>query len=121
MSGTADGTGIMFLNEAALGKEHHITTCNFRLTAPPKGFDSIIAKGRNEPSMYRMNVLKYRYSIQGLEMHCALCIDTVQSLLNIREHPCYGTNIYLIGRQLPGKLKDSDEGAKLQQISISNL
>ena len=53
--GTADGTGIMFLNEAVLGKEHHITMGNGGLKAPPKGFDSIIAKGRKEPGMYRMN------------------------------------------------------------------
>lgn len=45
----ADGTGIMFLNEAALGKEHHITMDNHTLTSPPSGYDSIIAKGRVEP------------------------------------------------------------------------
>ena len=57
MCSTADGTGIMFLNETVLGKEHHITKDDWRLTAPPKGFDSIIAKGRTEPGMYGINSL----------------------------------------------------------------
>ena len=39
----------MFLNEVALGKEHHIKTDDWQLTAPPKGYDSIIAKGQTEP------------------------------------------------------------------------
>ena len=39
----------MFLNEVALGKEHHITMDDCSLVQPPKGFDSIIAKGHTEP------------------------------------------------------------------------
>lgn len=46
---TADRTGIMFLNEVALGKEHHITLDDGSLVAAPKGFDSIVARGRQEP------------------------------------------------------------------------
>eukprot|EP00048_Salpingoeca_helianthica_P015051 m.224790 g.224790 ORF g.224790 m.224790 type:complete len:654 (+) comp16545_c0_seq1:57-2018(+) len=42
-------TGIMFLAEAALGKEHHITMDDCRLTHAPKGYDSIVAKGSGEP------------------------------------------------------------------------
>lgn len=45
----AGNIGIMFLNEVALGKEHHITMDNSSLTSPPKGFDCVIAKGRTEP------------------------------------------------------------------------
>ncbi|EDQ90293.1 uncharacterized protein MONBRDRAFT_16448 [Monosiga brevicollis MX1] len=41
--------GIMFLVEAALGKEHHITRDDSSLRAPPKGFDCVIAKGQTEP------------------------------------------------------------------------
>lgn len=41
--------GIMFLNEVALGKEHHITRDDSSLTQPPKGFDSVIARGMTEP------------------------------------------------------------------------
>lgn len=41
--------GIMFLAEVALGKEHHITMDDWRLTHPPKGYDSIVAKGSGEP------------------------------------------------------------------------
>ena len=39
----------MFLNEAALGKQHIITTDDWTLTQPPTGHDSILAKGRTEP------------------------------------------------------------------------
>lgn len=46
---SADNTGIMFLNEVALGKEHHIAMDDWRLTQPPKGYDSIVAKGHTEP------------------------------------------------------------------------
>lgn len=42
-------TGVMFLGEAALGKEHHIDRDDPSLRAAPPGFDSIIAKGRVEP------------------------------------------------------------------------
>ncbi|KAJ1109515.1 hypothetical protein NDU88_006875 [Pleurodeles waltl] len=41
--------GIMFLNEVALGKEHHITRDDFLLRAAPEGFDSVVARGHNEP------------------------------------------------------------------------
>lgn len=41
--------GIMFLNEVALGKEHHITKDDPSLTKPPNGFDCVIAKGTTEP------------------------------------------------------------------------
>lgn len=44
--------GIMFLNEVALGKEHHITRDDHTLTCPPKGFDCVIAKGQTEPGNY---------------------------------------------------------------------
>ena len=47
--GRARGIGIMFLCEAALGKEHSITRDNWRLKAAPKGYDSIVARGRVEP------------------------------------------------------------------------
>ena len=42
-------TGIMFLNEVVLGNEHDITMDNWQLTEPPKGYDSIIARGHTEP------------------------------------------------------------------------
>ena len=46
---TNNGTGIMFLNEVALGNEKHINMDDSSLRAAPKGFDSIVAKGRTEP------------------------------------------------------------------------
>lgn len=45
----AQNTGIMFLAEAALGKEHFITRDDSSLVRAPPGFDSIIAKGHTEP------------------------------------------------------------------------
>jgi len=47
--GCSGNIGIMFLAEATLGKEHHIDRDDSSLVAPPKGFDSIIAKGHTEP------------------------------------------------------------------------
>uniref|UniRef100_A0A914WSW0 Poly [ADP-ribose] polymerase n=1 Tax=Plectus sambesii TaxID=2011161 RepID=A0A914WSW0_9BILA len=47
--GCAQNIGIMFLNEVALGKEKTITMDDSSLKAPPQGFDSIIARGRQEP------------------------------------------------------------------------
>ncbi len=40
---------VMFLAEAALGEEHHITRDDSSLTKAPAGFDSVVAKGRTEP------------------------------------------------------------------------
>lgn len=40
---------VMFLAEAALGKEHYITRDDSALRQAPEGFHSIVAKGRTEP------------------------------------------------------------------------
>lgn len=47
--GTSKNTGIMFLNEVALGKEHTITQDDSSLRKAPKGFDCVIARGQVEP------------------------------------------------------------------------
>lgn len=41
--------GIMFLNEVAVGKQHCIYSDNPNLTTPPKGYDSVLACGTQEP------------------------------------------------------------------------
>ena len=41
--------GIMFLNEVALGKEHHILRDDSSLVKPPAGYNSIVARGQTEP------------------------------------------------------------------------
>ncbi|KAM4022525.1 LOW QUALITY PROTEIN: protein mono-ADP-ribosyltransferase PARP3 [Anomaloglossus baeobatrachus] len=46
---TSSRLGIMFLNEVALGKEHHITHDDSSLKAAPKGYDSVVARGITEP------------------------------------------------------------------------
>jgi poly [ADP-ribose] polymerase len=45
----AQGKGIMFLNEVALGKQHRITQDDPSLTKAPVGFDSVLACGQAEP------------------------------------------------------------------------
>ncbi|XP_076469646.1 protein mono-ADP-ribosyltransferase PARP3-like [Babylonia areolata] len=47
--GTAGKKGIMFLNEVAIGKQHVILRDNSSLTKAPAGFDSVLAKGGQEP------------------------------------------------------------------------
>ena len=41
--------GIMFLVEAAMGKEQSITDDDWSIMSPPQGFDSVVARGRQEP------------------------------------------------------------------------
>lgn len=47
--GWSGNTGVMFLAEAALGKEHSITRDDSSLKAAPKGYDCIVARGQTEP------------------------------------------------------------------------
>ncbi|XP_030585235.1 protein mono-ADP-ribosyltransferase PARP3 [Archocentrus centrarchus] len=42
-------TGVMFLSEVALGKEHTITRDDSSLRNPPAGYDSVVARGHVEP------------------------------------------------------------------------
>ena len=67
--GTAGRTGIMFLNEVALGKEHTITNDDWRLTKAPAGHDCIIARGRTEPGkIYLSQIHKlFKYYSKYLE------------------------------------------------------
>lgn len=46
---TCKNTGIMFLNEVALGKEYTITKDDCSLKKPPAGYDSVVARGTVEP------------------------------------------------------------------------
>lgn len=46
---TSKGLGIMFLNEVALGREHHITKDDPSLRKAPAGYDSVVARGSTEP------------------------------------------------------------------------
>lgn len=39
----------MFLNEVALGREHTITRDDGSLRKPPAGYDSVVARGQQEP------------------------------------------------------------------------
>ncbi|KAJ3603228.1 hypothetical protein NHX12_030970 [Muraenolepis orangiensis] len=46
---TSKNTGIMFLNEVALGKEYPITADDGSLRKAPAGFHSVVARGQVEP------------------------------------------------------------------------
>ncbi|XP_076003403.1 protein mono-ADP-ribosyltransferase PARP3 [Genypterus blacodes] len=46
---TSKHTGVMFLNEVALGKEHTITVDDGSLRKAPAGFNSVVARGSVEP------------------------------------------------------------------------
>ncbi|XP_077458135.1 protein mono-ADP-ribosyltransferase PARP3-like isoform X2 [Stigmatopora argus] len=46
---TSKNTGVMFLSEVALGREHTITKDNFSLTKAPDSYDSVVARGQVEP------------------------------------------------------------------------
>ena len=53
--------GFMFLAEAALGKEHHITRDDSSLKRAPPGFDSIIAKVGASPCASISSALVYSF------------------------------------------------------------
>ncbi|GLD64430.1 poly [ADP-ribose] [Lates japonicus] len=46
---TSKNTGVMFLNEVALGKEYTITKDDCSLRKAPAGYDSVVARGTVEP------------------------------------------------------------------------
>ncbi|MDG1482028.1 MAG: WGR domain-containing protein [Myxococcota bacterium] len=60
----SNGNGVMFLCEAALGREHHISRDNARLKRAPRGYDSIVARGRVEPDPSK----DIRYTIDGRDV-----------------------------------------------------
>lgn len=55
----------MFLNEVALGKEYTIITDDCSLRKPPAGYDSVVARGHQEPGF--LNIIKHTVLIK-----CAL-------------------------------------------------
>ena len=59
--GLAGQHGIMFLVEVALGNEYDITSDDPSLRSAPKGFDSVVARGRTEPREIYANFLKMSY------------------------------------------------------------
>ena len=56
---TGNNTGIMFLNEVALGKPKEIFQGDSSITAAPPGFDSVWAKGTQEPDESQDKKLKF--------------------------------------------------------------
>lgn len=60
---TSKNIGIMFLNEVALGKEHTITRDDPSLRKAPNGYDSVIARGTQEPGLLPLP-LSTKYYLQ---------------------------------------------------------
>ena len=58
---------VMFLAEAALGKEHHIVRDDPSLTTAPAGFHSVVAKGQTEPDPAQ----DARVDLDGNSVHVA--------------------------------------------------
>lgn len=55
--------GIMFLNEVALGKEYTITQDDCSLRKAPAGYDSVVARGRQEPGFSTCNQISFLISL----------------------------------------------------------
>lgn len=53
---TSKNTGVMFLCEVALGKEHTITRDDSSLKKAPAGFDSVVARGSVEPGLIFLHI-----------------------------------------------------------------
>ncbi|XP_042351554.1 protein mono-ADP-ribosyltransferase PARP3 [Plectropomus leopardus] len=54
---TSKNTGVMFLNEVALGEEYTITKDNSSLKKAPAGYDSVVARGSVEPDPSKDTVI----------------------------------------------------------------
>ena len=61
----AQNTGIMFLNEVVLGKEHEIIRDDSSLRKAPDGYDSVVARGHTEPGecLLYLSMMLYIISI----------------------------------------------------------
>ena len=73
---TGNNIGIMFLNEVVA---LYITQDDWTLTAPPVGYDYIVAKGRTEPGIYI-----YIYTVCILVIVCD-CINIVRNGVTVCE------------------------------------
>ena len=80
------GTGIMFLNEVALGNEHHIKMDDWQLKSAPAGYDSIVAKGRTEPGQIQKLTVITNVIIITCWMHENSNIAVHRIILIIKEH-----------------------------------
>ncbi|KAG9471474.1 protein mono-ADP-ribosyltransferase PARP3 [Eleutherodactylus coqui] len=95
---TSKQQGIMFLNEVALGKEHHIVRDDCSLKMAPKGCDSVVARGLTEPdpSLDRELILDGRKIIvpQGKPVNVSKYKDT---------H--FGQSEYLVYKESQARLR----------------
>ncbi len=59
----SNNIGIMFLNEVALGKEYTITQDDCSLRKAPAGYDSVVARGSEEPGFSTYNQISFLISL----------------------------------------------------------
>uniref|UniRef100_A0A671Q7G2 Poly [ADP-ribose] polymerase n=1 Tax=Sinocyclocheilus anshuiensis TaxID=1608454 RepID=A0A671Q7G2_9TELE len=59
----SNNIGIMFLNEVALGKEYTITQDDSSLRKAPAGYDSVVARGSQEPGFSTYNQKSFLISL----------------------------------------------------------
>lgn len=71
---TSKNTGVMFLCEVALGKEHTITRDNHTLRKAPAGFDSVVARGSVEPGLVFFQISNFFFSF------CIKCFVSVKAV-----------------------------------------
>ena len=101
---TSNNIGIMFLVEAALGKEHHIKQDDWTLKAAPKGYDSIVAKGRTEPGKIETAWIKHNlqymyYIVNGFDIGTHTSSHTTM-LFNTSTDPKNNTTIEMEGNDV---------------------
>lgn len=75
----SNNIGIMFLNEVALGKEYTITQDDSSLRKAPAGYDSVIARGSQEPGFSKYNQNSLLISLYRLVHFVKFCITLVLS------------------------------------------
>lgn len=70
-------TGVMLLNEVALGKEYTITQDDPSLTEAPAGYDSVVARGTLEPGTVLPQFYLYSQTYLGSRSLTDFCVCLV--------------------------------------------
>lgn len=63
---TSKNIGIMFLNEVALGREYTITRDDSSLRKAPNGYDSVVARGIQEPGQCSFHIKLFKLSVHKI-------------------------------------------------------
>ncbi|XP_076870489.1 protein mono-ADP-ribosyltransferase PARP3 [Brachyhypopomus gauderio] len=89
---TSNGIGIMFLNEVALGKECTIVSDDYSLRKAPDGYDSVVARGVQEPDPSKDVVIQ----LDGKEV----CVPQGKAISQAQyKGSCFHNSEYLIYKE----------------------